>query len=169
MTDPAPTNITPISADSKLSDQEKRDQLRARIEAGEKRLEDRSITDHARDAADTAIEFAKKHPLATVAGAVTIGLAVGAMTRRGRELGRRGGSLAAYAADAAIAYGLSMVQGAGDRAEDFGDAAGTKARGLKRDATYRLDSMSDSLRTTGRKAGRKGSRTIRDLRSRFTN
>ena len=55
MTDPAPTNITPISADSKLSDQEKRDQLRARIEAGEKRLEDRSITDHARDAAASAL------------------------------------------------------------------------------------------------------------------
>lgn len=164
-----PANVTPISADGKLNDREKRDQLRARIEAGEKRLEARGIADRTRDAADTAIEFARKHPFATLAGAIGIGLAIGAMTRRGRALGRRGGSLANYAADAALAYGLSMLRGAGDRVEDFGDAAGTKARDLKRDATYRLDSMSDSLRSTGRKAGRKGSRTIRDLRSRFTN
>lgn len=168
MTDLAPTNVTPISADSKLSDQEKRDQLRARIQAGEQRLEERNFADQARDAADTAVAFVKKHPVATVAGAVTIGLAIGAMTRRGRALGRRGGSLAGYAAEAAMAYGLSMIQGAGDRVEDLSDVAGTKARGLKRDAAYRFDAMSDSLRTTGRKASRKGARTVRDLRSRFT-
>lgn len=165
----AEDNVTPISADSKLTDQEKRDQLRARIEAGEKRHEERSFVDQARDVADSAVDFAKRHPVATIAGAIAVGLAVGAMTRRGRDLGRRGGSLAAYAADAALAYGLSMLEGAGDKIEDFGDAAGTQARRLKRDAGYQLDSMSDNLRSSGRRASRKSSRAYRDLRARLTN
>ncbi len=167
MSDTATNNVTPISADSKLTDQEKRDQLRSRIEAGEKRHEERTVLDQAKDVADSAVEFAKKHPIATIAGAITIGLAIGAMTRRGRALGRRGGSLAAYAADAALAYGLNMIEGAGDKMEDFGDAAGTQARRLKRDAGYRLDSMSDSLRSNGRRASRKTSRAYRDLRARL--
>ena len=169
MTDTAESNVTPISADSRLTDQEKRDQLRARIEAGEKRNEERSFADQAKDVADNAVEFAKKHPIATVAGALAIGVAIGAMTKRGRALGRRGGSLAAYAADAALAYGLTMLEGAGDRFEDFSDAAGTQARRLKRDAGYRLDSMSDEIRSTGRRAGRKSSRAYRDLKTRFGN
>lgn len=168
MSDTAQNNVTPISADSKLTDAEKRDQLRARIEAGERRNEERSFADQAKDVADSAIEFAKKHPVATVAGAVVVGLAIGAMTRRGRELGRRGGSLASYAADAAIAYGLSMIEGAGDKFEDFSDAAGTQARRLKRDAGYKLDSMGDTVRSGGRRASRKSARAYRDLRARLT-
>ncbi|MBX7457272.1 hypothetical protein K3152_03345 [Qipengyuania sp. 1NDH17] len=167
MSDTATTNVTPISADSKLTDQEKREQLRARIEAGEKRHEERSVLDQAKDVADSAVEFAKKHPIATIAGAITIGLAIGAMTKRGRDLGRRGGSWASYAADAALAYGLSMVESATDKVEDLGDAAGTQARRLKRDAGYRLDSMSDTLRSSGRRANRKSSRAYRDLRARL--
>ena len=71
----AENNVTPISADSELTDEQKREQLRARIEAGERRNEARSLADQAKDVADSAIEFAKKHPVATVAGAVVIGLA----------------------------------------------------------------------------------------------
>ena len=169
MADTAENNITPISADSKLTDQEKRDQLRARIEAGEKRQEERSFLDQAKDVADSAVDFAKRHPVATVAGAIAVGLAVGAMTRRGRELGRRGGSLASYATDAAIAYGLSMIEGAGDKFEDLGDATETQARRIKRDAGYRLDSMGDSIRSSGRRASRKSKRGYRDLRARLSN
>ena len=169
MSDTATTNVTPISADSKLTDQEKRDQLRARIEAGEKRHEERSFAEQAKDVADSAVEFAKKHPVATIAGALTIGLAIGAMTSRGRSLGRRGGAWASYAADSALAYGLSLLEGAGDRFEDLTDSAGTQARRMKRDAGYRLDLMGDSLRTSGRRANRKSKRSYRDLRARLTN
>ena len=52
MADTAETNVTPISADGKLTDQEKRDQLRARIEAGEQRNEERSLMNQAKDVAD---------------------------------------------------------------------------------------------------------------------
>ena len=67
MAEAAENNVTPISADSKLTDEQKRDQLRARIEAGEKRNEERSLGDQAKGVADSAIEFTKKHPLAVVA------------------------------------------------------------------------------------------------------
>ena len=168
MSDTATNNVTPISADSKLTDQEKRDQLRARIEAGEKRHQERSFAEQAKDVADSAVEFAKKHPVATIVGAITVGLAIGAMTSRGRSLGRRGGAWASYAADAALAYGLSMIEGAGDKFEDFTDSAGTQARRMKRDAGYRLDTMGDSLRASGRRANRKSKRSYRDLRARLT-
>ena len=168
MANKATNNVTPISADSQLSDAEKREQLRARIAAGERRNTERSFADQAKDVADSAVDFAKKHPIATVAGAVAVGLAIGAMTRRGRALGRRGGSLAAYAAEAAIAYGLSMMESAGDKFEDYSDAASTQARRLKRDAGYRLDSIGDAIASGSRKASRKSSRTVRDLKARIT-
>lgn len=175
MADTAENNVTPISADSKLSDEQKREQLRARIEAGEQRNEERSLADQAKDAADSVLEFTRKHPLAVVGGVLVVGLAIGAMTRPGRRLGRRGGVLAGLAADAALAYGARMVdtvldgaQYAGDRIEDLGDSASTAARGLRRDAGYKLDVAGDALRSSGRKAGRKGSRAYRALRTRIT-
>ena len=100
MAEAAENNVTPISADSKLTDEQKRDQLRARIEAGEKRNEERNLGDQAKEVADSAIEFTKKHPLAVVGGVLVAGIAIGAMTRRGRRLGRRGGAFATLAADA---------------------------------------------------------------------
>ncbi len=175
MADQAESNVTPISADSQLSDEQKREQLSARIEAGEQRNEERTLADQARDAADSAVEFTKKHPLAVVGGVLVVGLAIGAMTRRGRSIGRRGGVLAGLAADAAFAYGARMIDGvmdgaqyAGDRFEDLSDSAATTARGLRRDAAYKLDVAGDALRTSGRKAGRKGSRAYRALRTRIT-
>jgi ElaB/YqjD/DUF883 family membrane-anchored ribosome-binding protein len=162
MADAAENNVTPISADSKLNDEQKREQLRDRIEAGEKRNEARSLADQAKDAADSAVEFTKKHPFAVIGG----------MTRPGRRLGRRGGTIAAIAADAALAYGARMIdsmadgaQFAGDRLEDLGDSAATTARGLRRDAAYKLDVAGDALRSSSRKAGRKSSRAYRALRT----
>ena len=170
-----PANVTPISADSKLSDQQKRDQLRARIEAGERRNEERTLSDQARDAADTAVEFTKKHPYAVIGGAIAVGLAIGAMTRPGRRLGKRGGVLAGLAVDAALAYGARMLdnatnaaQLAGDQFEDLSDTAATTARGLRRDAAYKIDVAGDALRATTRKASRSGSRTARAIKTRLT-
>lgn len=176
MSDTAETNnVTPISADSRLSDEQKRQQLRAKIEAGEQRNAERTLADQAKDAADTALEFTKKHPFAVVGGAIAVGLAIGAMTRPGRRLGRRGGVLAGLALDAALAYGARAMDGAsnaaqlaGDRIEDFGDSAATAARGLRRDAAYKLDVAGDAVRASSRKAARTGSRTARAIKTRFT-
>ena len=81
----------------------------------------------------------------------------------------------ALAADTALAYGARMVDGvldgaqyAGDRIEDLGESTATTARGLRRDAAYKLDVAGDALRASSRKAGRKGSRAYRSLRTRIT-
>ena len=81
---------------------------------------------------------------------------------------------AGLAADAVMAYGARMMdsvasgaQYAGDRFEDFGDKAATAARGLRRDTSYKLDVAGDALRSSRRKAGRKGSRAYRSLRTRL--
>ncbi len=157
------------------TDQDKRDDLRARIEAGQLRNEERTVGDYAREAAQQATDFAKQHPVATVAGAVALGLIVGAMTRPGRRLTRRGGAMAALATDAAIAYGLRMFDNAGvaarhagDRLADAGDAIGSQARHLQRDARYQAEEASDVVRAASRKLARKSERTIHDLRSRLS-
>ncbi|QYJ05987.1 hypothetical protein [Qipengyuania flava] len=178
MSDTAESNVTPISADSRLTDEQKREQLRARIEAGEQRNAERTFADQAKEAADSALEFTKKHPLTVVGGVVVVGLAIGAMTRPGRRVGRtvgrRSSVLAALASDAIFAFGARAIDGmmdgaqaAGDRLEDFGDSAATTARGLRRDAAYKVDVASDALRSSGRRATRKGSRTVRALRQRL--
>lgn len=161
-----------------LTDAEKREELREKIEAAEVRNEERGLAEMAREAAETATDFAKKHPLATVAGAVGVGLLIGAMTRPGRRLTRRGGALAAIAADAALAYGLEAFDRIGtatsaaaragaDGLEDLGDSVGSAARSFRRDAAYRADVAGDTVRATSRRAGRKASRSLRNLRSRL--
>ncbi|UVI38794.1 hypothetical protein [Qipengyuania spongiae] len=162
-----------------LTDQEKREKLREKIEAAEVRNNERSLGDQARDALNNATEFVKERPLTAVAGVAVVALAIGAMTRPGRRLGRRTGVLAASATDAALAYALDLMdrtqtagaaalRESGDALEDFSDTLGSKARKLRRDAAYRTDSAGDALRSKRRKAGRKTSRGLRDLRERFS-
>ena len=161
-----------------LTDEDKRAQLREKIGAAEQRHADRSVGDIAKEAAETVTDFAKRHPLATVAGAIGLGLAIGAMTRPGRRLTRRTGVLAAMAADTAVNYGLNAFDRAGtatsaaartgsDGLHDLGETLSSAARSLRRDAAYRADVAGDALRGTKRRAGRKASRTMRDLRSRL--
>ncbi len=113
-----------------------------------------------------------------MAGAIGIGLAIGAMTRPGRRLTRRTGVLAAMAANTARDYGLNAFDRAGtatssaarassDGMADLGETLSSALRSLRRDAAYRADVTGDALRGTKRRAGRKASRTMRDLRSRL--
>lgn len=172
MAENANTNVTPISADSQLTDQQKRDQLRARIEAGEKRNQQRGFVDQAKEVAGNAVEFAKQHPVATVAGAVVLGLAIGAMTRRGRNFGRnignRGGAWANYASEAALAYALAKFEHLGDRMEDLTETAEKRTRAFRHDAAERLENAGDFLRASGRKISRSSSRAFHDLGERFS-
>ena len=69
-----------------MSTQEQRDELRRKIEESERRNEDRSIADMAREATDNATEFVKAHPILTVSVVALVGLAIGSRTSKGREL-----------------------------------------------------------------------------------
>lgn len=169
-------NIPPVTAPKDA--EAKRDELRAKIEAAEARNESRSFGEYAKEAQETATNFVKERPLTTIAGIAIAGLVIGSLFPKGRQVGRnvgtRAASLATLAAEFSALYGaiaLDTVSDAAragqDRLEDIGESAGKGARGLKRDAGYYADSAGDNVRTATRRAGRKTSRTIRDLRSRI--
>lgn len=157
-----------------MSSDEKRDALREKIEAAEKRHEERSLQVVAKEAAENATTFVKKHPFATVGGAIAVGLAIGAMTKPGRRLTKRSGVLAAFLTDAVIRYGIQAIDQASDAArqgqdklEDFSDSVSDKARTAKREASHAAWTAADRTRTATRKASRKAGRVVRDVRDRI--
>ena len=102
-------------------------------------------------------------------------LLIGAMTRPGRQAGRKAGTLAAVATDAALAYGLSLLDAAGgaaskgqDRLADLGETVGEKARAWQSTAAKDGGDLSDYLVKAARKGGKRASKTIDDLRSRLS-
>lgn len=156
-----------------MSTQEKRDELRAKIEAGEQRNEDRTIGDYAKSAADSTTQFVKDHPVAAVAGVAVIGLAIGAMTRPGRRAGQKAGALATYATEMGLAYASGLLDQAGDVArasgdklEDLGDDVAFTARKARRSAAAAAGNTSDNMLTLSRKAARRAGRTYRDAKAR---
>lgn len=64
----------------------KRDALRARIEASERRIAERTLLNDARDAARAAGDYARANPVKVVAGALVLGLLIGLMTTPGRRV-----------------------------------------------------------------------------------
>ena len=157
-----------------MTSDEKRAELREKIEAGEQRHEERALADRAKDAAQTATDFVKEHPFATIGGAIAIGLAIGAMTKPGRRVARRGGVLASLFADAALAYGISAIDRAGDlardgqdRLEDLGDNLAASARSARRDTAYAAGKAADRTGVIARSASRKAGRTVRNMKSRI--
>lgn len=96
----------------------KREDLRERIAAGQRRNAARGIGETARDAASEANRFVRRHPLAVLGGAIAVGLVAGALSRPGRRLSKHASLLASIAADAAIAYGMAMVEKAAKSARE---------------------------------------------------
>ena len=104
-----------------MASDNKRLMLSEKIEAGRKRLAEREIAQQAIEAAQAATGFVRKHPLATLGGAIGIGLAVGALTKSGRKLGKRGGILTGILIDAALAYGVKLIEQAAEAAKTKAD------------------------------------------------
>ncbi|ABC63235.1 hypothetical protein [Erythrobacter litoralis] len=161
-----------------MSTDEKRDELRERIEAGEKRAEERSLADSAREAGELATEFVKAHPVATVAGVAVLGIVIGAMTKPGRRLGSRAADLTSYAAEAGIAYAMGVIDAAGDFAgdvkqasgdaiEDIGDSIDRNTRKAKREGSYLASTARDTAHDYARRAGRKAGRSFRGAKMRL--
>ncbi|GAA4643863.1 hypothetical protein GCM10023115_18230 [Pontixanthobacter gangjinensis] len=161
-----------------MSSEEKRQALKAKIEAAESRNADRGIGNIAREATDTATNFVKEHPIASIAGVAAIGLAIGAMTKPGRNAGRQAGkkasALAAYASEIGMAYATGLLDAAGeaaatgkDKLEDFSDTIGDNAGALKRRATFTGGNAAAAAKALSRNAGKKAGRSARDIRSRI--
>ncbi|MEQ8412029.1 MAG: hypothetical protein RIC51_08650 [Erythrobacter sp.] len=177
---------------------DKRDELRAKIEASERRIAERSLADDARDAAVAARDYTRAHPLTVVAGAIGIGILIGLATPPGRRAaGRAASATAGAAGSAASAAGsaakkggeavftplinaltayilklveetLSAAEAGQDRIEDLSDSAEAAARKARRKAEYRAGTVADGARDTARRTQRKARRTVRGLKDRVT-
>jgi ElaB/YqjD/DUF883 family membrane-anchored ribosome-binding protein len=164
-----------------MTTKEKRETLREKIEAGERRNAERSLGDYAREARDGATSFVKAHPIATVAGGLALGVIVASLVpgpgrRMRKKAAAKGSALAAMLTELGIAYGTSLLDNLGDAArdgqdklEDLGHSVGDTARSLRREASHAASSAGDSARALRREAAKKAGRSIRDLRARMSN
>ena len=158
-----------------MTSDERREELRQRIAAGEQRNAARSLPEMAEDAREAASEFVRENPLAALAGAAALGLVIGSMIP-GKKVSGKASALLSTLADLGLAYGTGLIDAASDAAragqdklEDISDAIGDEARSLKREAGYRTGKVADTARSMARKAGRKAGRSARDIKSRVSN
>jgi ElaB/YqjD/DUF883 family membrane-anchored ribosome-binding protein len=162
----------------------KRAELKSKVDAAEKRNKQRqeakTFGDYARDARNDATSFVKEHPITTLVGGVALGVLVASFVGPGRRLRkqatRRGAVLAGVLSDLALTYGSQALDGAGkatrtgksrlgDLGETLSEALADGARSLRREA----GEASDSAGSLTRDAGKRATRTLRDLRSRMSN
>lgn len=161
-----------------MADKQKRNELKNKIDAGEKRNEERaeqrSLSDYARDAGTSATTFAKEHPITTLAGAVAVGILVASVVpgpgrRLRKQATRRGAVLAGLLADLAVTYGTQALEGASNAAragqDKLGDVSETVGSSLRRGAA----ALADDAGSLSEGAGKRAARTFRDLRSRLNN
>ncbi len=134
-------------SDNSNSPIDKRDELRAKIEASERRIAERTIGDQAKDAAGAATTYVKENPLTVLGGAIALGLVVGVLTKPGRRVAKSAATGAAGAVSGAASGAAKTV---GNAAKTRGSAFGT----LLADAlvAYGIKLIDDALDTT--RAGR---------------
>ncbi|MGY6551800.1 MAG: hypothetical protein ACXIT4_07875 [Erythrobacter sp.] len=146
----------------------KRDALRARIEANERRIAERTLADDARDAAKAAADYTRANPGKVVAGALAVGIVVGLMTAPGRRLvanaassvtGKKakpaaetGGRFGALFANAFVAQGLKLL-------DDVLEEANTGKEHLDELA----DKFADKVTTSAEKLGREAVDNSREM------
>ncbi len=163
---------------------QKREELREKIAAGEARQAERSLGDYARDARENATGFVREHPIAMVGAALAVGVVLAAIIpgpgrrlsqRVGKTVGSRASSLATIAAELGIAYAANLKDAAGsaaqagqDKLEDLGDAIGDSARTVRRETTHRVAAASDNASSLRRNTAKKAGRALRDLRGRIS-
>ncbi len=173
---------TPNLADAK------RDALRARIEAAERRIAERTLVDDARDAARAAADYARANPGKVVAGALVLGLVIGLLTAPGRaaaakaaarvtrsakskttgavsEVGSKFGTLLA---NALVAQGLKVLdevlEGANtgkDRASELAEKAASEAQRLGREAADTSGDLARRTRAAAETAARDIAKRVR--------
>ncbi|MEM1053531.1 MAG: hypothetical protein AAGI28_15695 [Pseudomonadota bacterium] len=106
------------------SDEAKRDALRQKIEANERRIAERTLSDQAKEAAQAAADYTRANPLTVIGGAVVLGLAIGLLTKPGQRIAVKAASGAAGAATgAASKVGDAASNAAGAAADTVKDAA----------------------------------------------
>ena len=92
----------------------KRDELRVKIEASERRIAERSVAASVGEAAQAAVDYTKANPLKVVGGAIAVGLVIGMMTSPGRRVA---GAAATTAANAVGGAASGAAKGVGSAAK----------------------------------------------------
>jgi len=146
--------------------------LKQKVEAAQKRQAEREGPSFLDRAGETAIEakdqlaaFAKKHPVATVAGGLAVGILIAGMFKGPRRAAVQGGTrlagLAAVGAELAMAYAAKAYEAAKEAGDDGLDwleelsaAAGERARTIGSDAADYAGSARDTVVESGKSAAR---------------
>jgi len=159
----------------------KRQQLKTKVAAGQARNRDLGRTtivdragEKAIEAKDKFVEFAKEHPVATVAGGLALGVLISGLFKRSptRKLGgiaaKRAGTIAALGAEFALAYAQQAMTAANEAGRDgahklgeLGETVGGSARSTGRAALDRAGDLSDAARTVTRDAGKRLGKALR--------
>ncbi|GGD92372.1 hypothetical protein GCM10011515_10110 [Tsuneonella deserti] len=164
-----------------MSSNDKRDELKSKVDAAQKRNQQRTLGDYAREAGEGASSFVKERPLTTILGGVAVGVLIASLVpgpgrRLRKKATKRGAALAAVIADLAVTYGSRAMENAGDAArsgqsrlsdlgETLSEVLSEGARNVRREA----GDVSEATEKFTRHAGKRASRTLRNLRSRMSN
>ncbi|MGX7895349.1 hypothetical protein [Tsuneonella sp. HG222] len=153
-----------------MAETKKKKTLKQKVDAAQARQAERQSPTLMDRAGETAIEakdqltaFAKKHPIATVAGGIAVGILVAGMFRGPRKAAVEGGTklagLAAVGAELALAYAakaFDAAKEAGDESLDWLEDLGLRerARTLGSDVADYAGSARDTVVESGRSAAR---------------
>lgn len=172
----------------------KREEIKDKVAASEARQQERgpavaepeAAPHHEASALDkageTAVEvkdkiagFVREHPIATVAGALALGVAISGMFRNSptRKAGSRAGAkaagLAAIGAEMAAAYAHKALGAASDardagaeRLDDLSHSMGRRARHWRREAAHYADEAGHTAQRASHRAGKAIRRRLRD-------
>ncbi len=159
-TTPEPTSETNTVAappESATSGDPKRDELRAKIEASERRIAQRTMADQAKDAANAATDYVRQNPLTVVGGAIAVGLVIGAMTPAGRRVAR---TAAAGAASAVSGASTVTAKGAVKSVKTTAKKSGSAVGSLVSDSilAYAIKLIDEAM-----EAGRAGKEAAEDF------
>jgi hypothetical protein len=135
---------------SRIASAQARDENRRQSSLAE-RVEDRAL-----EAKDKFVEFAKEHPVGTVAGGLVIGVLIASMFKGPRRAAAKGGARAAGLA----AIAQDAGRGGARKLDGLGDTWGDTARDLRHGAADRLGDARDVAQSATRHAGRSLSRML---------
>lgn len=142
---------------------DQRDALRSKVLTAQAR----NAARQAANARDNVADFVAVHPFSSLAGAIAVGIVVGALLPRssGRKLGKGVVGLASFAAKLGASYAQhawsaarEAKQAAAGRIEDLDETVMDSTAGLRHDVKRIAEKASDGSRNAGRAVTRRATR-----------
>lgn len=142
---------------------DKRAKLRSKVLAAQAR----NTARQAADMRDNAAEFVATHPFASLAGAVAVGMVVGAMLPKstGRKLGKSALGIGSFLAKIGASYAQQAWsaarearKAAAEQIEDLDETIMDSTSGLRHDMKRIAEKASDSSRNAGRAVTRRATK-----------